>query len=376
MNTRTIPHSAAKPATDEVDALGLGAHIELDATSALADDPKYPKARAEKIGRNRWRLAAQGETTVCDADTMLAAATYEGITIYSEGIWVDEPCSMESLDEELYHADPVRDRSVSQSSIKTLLQSAGPARFLHRITSPPERRAAFDFGSAAHALVLGVGAPIHRLQHPDLRTKAAKAEKAAAEAEGKVVLRPDDFDTVVAMADALSSHAGAMATLDGDHEVSAFAQDPQTDVWIRGRFDIVGDGWIGDYKTAASADPRVFARKAADFGYHLQAAWYTRLAQLVNLFDEPPAFRFVVQEKTSPFLVSVIELDADFLDLGDADMDRALALYAECRDAGQWPGYPDDPHVVAPPPWMRQPATDLDPDLIADLTALAQGEAA
>lgn len=369
---RTIPHSQEHPA--DVSDLGLGAVVQLDATAANADDPTHQRPTATKLGRDRWRLADTHGTSTLSTEMMLAAATYEGLDVLDEGLWVDEACVIKDLDEDIYHGDPVRGGSLSQSSAKVLLQPGGPARFQHQLTHPREDRPEFSFGRAAHALVLGIGAPIHRLRHADLRTRAAKAERAEAEAAGKTVLRPADHDAVLAMADALSSHPGAMEALEnGDHEVSAFAKDEATGVWTRGRFDVLGDGWIGDYKTAASADPREFARAMARYGYHIQAAHYIDLACNLGLFDEPPTFRFVVQEKAAPFLPHVIEIGPDSINAGRREMSRALALYASCAETGQWPGY-DTTTVVDLPAWAM-PA-ELDADLVADLIALTQGDAA
>jgi len=65
---------------------------------------------------------------------------------------------------------------------------------------------------------------------------------------------------------------------------------------------------IVDYKTAASANPRRFAKSVAEYGYHQQAAWYIDgLEQITGAADA--AFLFVVQQKDPPWLVSVCQLD-------------------------------------------------------------------
>lgn len=288
---------------------------------------------------------------------------------------ITEPCVIYDMDEAVYHSDPVKGGSVSQSSVKMLLEPGGPARFRYQQDHPREDRAAFSLGRAAHALVLGAGAPLHRLTHADMRTKAAKEERAEAEAEGFIVLRPDEHDQVIAMADAIGAHDGALNALDGEPEVSMFAPDGETGVWMRGRADVLGHGWIADYKTAQSANPHEFARSAARYGYHLQAAWYINLAS--TLLDwSGAAFRFVVQEKAPPYLVNVVELDADFLRIGHEQAREALLAYAFCLDTSYWPGYPDEATVVTPPRWLvaSQEPTELDPELAAQLAELAQGD--
>src|SRR5262249_44075553 len=141
-------------------------------------------------------------------------------------------------------------------------------------------------------------------------------------------------------------------------EQSAFWRDETFCVWRRARFDrwtplVSGRVAIVDYKTATSADPVTFGRKAADYGYHMQNAWYIDAAKAVGL-DEDPAFLFVVQEKTPPYLVSVVELDATAVEIGAARNARALSVYRECMQTGAWPGYDTDVHLISLPAYVER----------------------
>lgn len=137
-----------------------------------------------------------------------------------------------------------------------------------------------------------------------------------------------------------------------------FAEDPATGVAMRARLDLYGAGdepLAADLKTAASAADDDFARAAANYGYAVQMAWYQHVRALVTGDDTPIPFRFVVVEKSPPYLVNVIELDGEFARIGRAQMDRALQLYAVCTETGKWPGYERDdgePNVVGPPAWL------------------------
>jgi hypothetical protein len=59
----------------------------------------------------------------------------------------------------------------------------------------------------------------------------------------------------------------------------------------------------------------------------------------------------VVQEKTAPYLVTVIELDVLAVREGDALNRRALEVYADCTRTGMWPGYTDAIELIGLPRW-------------------------
>jgi len=248
-----------------------------------------------------------------------------------------DPGFYPDIPESEYHAD--RD-SLSVSGAKTLLKA--PALFRWQ-QDHPVHRDVFDFGSAAHALVLGAGMEsIYVSPLEEFRTNAAKAEKAEAQRVGLSVITPSDWLKVCDMADVLSSHQLAMRLLsEGQPEVSAYAPDEATGVMRRGRFDWLGPEILTDYKTAATSEPSAFVKAAANFGYHMQAAWYADLA--ADLDHPAAAFAFIAQEKEAPYLVTVIELPPELVDVGRTRNRRALERFRDCTDSGLWPGYvPDD----------------------------------
>ena len=275
---------------------------------------------------------------------------------------VDGPGIYADIPEEVYHSDK---GSLSQSGAKKLLPPSCPAIFHYQREHgrPPKKE--FDFGHAAHALVLGVGAPIREIPDETLAsngaatTKAAKEFVAEARAEGATPLKSEEALQVYTMAEALKDHPIASTLLaDGRPEVSAYWEDTATGITRRCRFD-----WlpnldpnrrliVPDYKTTTDANPNKFAKSAADFGYYMQAPWY--LDALAELGVETDAsFVFVVQSKVAPYLVSVVELDHTALLLGRRLNRRALEIYAECQESGIWPGYGDDVHYVSLPSWLH-----------------------
>lgn len=256
------------------------------------------------------------------------------------------------LPEEVYHADPVPGGSLSSTGARRLLEC--PARFDYERRHPPAPKPHFDFGSAAHKLVLGVGPELAVLDYPDWRTKAAREAVREARERGAIPLKRHEYEQIQAMAEALKSHpvAGPIFTESaGRAEQSLFWADPETRVPCRARIDHLphptrqGRLILADYKTCASADPNKLPRVIAERGYHLQAAWYMDGVRALGA-GEDVAFLFVFQEKQAPYLVTVVELDHEALQVGAYLAREARQLYAACRRTGRWPGYSDDSPVV------------------------------
>ena len=232
-----------------------------------------------------------------------------------------------------YHPLP---GSLSVSSAKTLLKA--PALYKWQREHPVHAEA-FDFGSAAHALVLGVGLDsIYVAPFDNWQTKAAQAERKLARESGLSPILPADWDRVCDMADQLASHEAAMQLLSGgEPEVYALAADPTTGVMRRAWIDYLTPAVATDYKSAASVEPGAFATAVAKYGYHMQAAWTLDL--LADLEHGADAFAFIAQEKEPPYLVEVYELDAAAIARGRELNRRALERFRDCTESGIWPGY-------------------------------------
>lgn len=155
----------------------------------------------------------------------------------------------------------------------------------------------------------------------DRRTKAGKEAYAAWVAN----LRPDavvmesasQVDAVVTagrMRQSILSHplGRGLATAAGPSEVMIVRGERKC------RIDKVvctPDGkpvLLVDWKTTIDASPMAFARSAAKYGYHQQAAWYTDLAH--GHYGVKLPFIFVAVENTAPYSVGIYQLAADQLD--------------------------------------------------------------
>lgn len=256
------------------------------------------------------------------------------------------------VDEESYHADTT---SLSSTGARLVLQS--PAKYKWR-QEHTLRKPYFDLGSAVHTIVLGVGAEIRPIDADSYRTKSAQEARDKAYAEGVTPLLAGDFALAHAMADAVREHPAASALLkSGEAEQSVYWTDAATGIRLRARIDWLTTSPHGttpvlvDLKTTGkSAHPKDFAKTAAQYGYHFQAAWYLTALRETHVADNAD-FVFVTVEKEAPHLVSVTRLSEDALALGEIQMRQAINTYAACIETGEWPGYGDVVHDIDLPAW-------------------------
>lgn len=261
---------------------------------------------------------------------------------------------------DVYHRDPVKGGSLSCSGARKLLEPSCPAKFKYWRDHPEPPSEDFDFGHAAHRLVLGAGADLVVIDAADWRTKAAKEARAEAHEGGHIPVLAGQLLVVEAMAAALKAHPIAAALLapgSGQPEQTLVWRDERTGVMCRALIDWLprkhpGRMVIADYKTTKNASNDAISRSVADFGYHMQADWYTTGARTLGL-DANPAFVLVAQEKTPPYLVNVAQIEAVAMRIARDENRKALALYAECCAAGHWPGYSSEVELIALPPWVE-----------------------
>ena len=283
-----------------------------------------------------------------------------------------EPGVYDGITDEVYHADR---NSLSSTGARKLLAPSCPAKFRHEQDNPPAPKKVFDFGHAAHSLVLGYGSELRKIpaemlaSNGAVSTTVAKEFVANARAEGAVALKPVEYQQVQDMAAMIRANETAVSLLsDGKPEQSLYWYDQATGIRRRARPDWLPNPRrsrmvVPDYKTAVSADPIDFARVAGDFGYHCQAPWY--LDGIVELgIDAKPEFVFIVQEKTAPYLVNVIELAPEAIDLGRQLNRIAIESYATCLQTGVWPGYGEDVKTVDLPPWVYNRHDDTDSEMV------------
>lgn len=261
------------------------------------------------------------------------------------------------LSDDEYFAGPIARVSLSSTGVRDLLDCPAKFRWNQQNPSPPKRE--FDIGHAAHQLVLGAGPELVLFpgtgKNPEAWQKNDDiAAVAALRAEGKVPLRPKDWDLVHAMAKVLQDHPIAPKLfVHGAPEKTLVWRDAATGVLCRAKADWLRADGIVDYKTAHTANVTALPKVVHDRGYYIQAAFYLRGFRTAYAGVDP-FFAFSGQEKEPPYLVQVFQLSERALAYGDRKCSEALELYAACADADDWPGYPTDeiPEIDLPA-WVR-----------------------
>lgn len=291
---------------------------------------------------------------------------------------ITEPGAYPDIANEDYHrsANLLPGPSLSSSGAKKIL-SQSPFHFWFDSPLNPDRPAEEDkphlnIGKAAHDLILLEDRwPDHYHVTPEGFSRAASKKFASdiaaadeAAAEGLVILRHDDAETVKAVAQAIRDNPHAVAALsNGVTEETLVWQDQLTGVWLRARPDFrpnsITDGRdirvVADLKFMAPTfcSPQGFARAIDNFGYHQSAAFYFDGIKAVYGV-EPTHWLHVVVEKDAPHTVSLYDLPMEDIQRGRAMNRRAIRIFAECLEADSWPAYADGPKAVGLPEYARK----------------------
>lgn len=276
------------------------------------------------------------------------------------------------LSEDVYHADPAREPSLSAGSAKTLI-SGTP---LHCAFEHPRRRELlphfdpamlqrkeaaesdpkFDVGRAFHAIHTGKGGQMVVVDAKDWRSKEAKAAREEATAAGDTALLTEQADRVLDMSKAV--HRELVGQLGRDpfvdretNELAMFWRDQDRGVWCRSKPDSLdyASRVLDDLKTSGMlADPEGWtATQLRATAIDLRAAHY--LSGAKSLLGTGWRYRFIVVEDKPPHALSILELDAQATETGE-DMRRfAVNRFADCLRAGEWPAWAPGVHRVGAP---------------------------
>ena len=243
--------------------------------------------------------------------------------------------------------------AISASDLKWILPPRTPAHYHAYKTGQIKREEtrALVIGTLCHLAVLepdklGTAFAL-RPDGLDLRTKDGKAWK---EAQGdKPILDGEEAAMLDGMSAAVAAHPVARQLLEGSkREVSLFS-DHRTGLKLKGRIDVLGEGFVADVKTAAEGDAANFAAAVFRYNYHVQAAMYCQLAGVEK-------FSFIAVEKVAPFAVAVYTLSPKALQVGLNSLNYALDTIALCTDAGLWPAYSLDEQTLDLPAWAYKQA--------------------
>ena len=276
-----------------------------------------------------------------------------------------------------YHSQCCAGPSISSSGLRTIYNES-PARFwafsdLNPDRFPKEDKKTFDFGRAAHALLLGdevfedgfMVAPKDAPQRPtEAMLNAKKPSPASVErvafwasidavAAGRTIISGEEHQTIAHMAESLNWHPAIShyRLFDGTPEASLVW--PYEKAWIKSRPDMLPASGqeIADLKTTASADRRFCDRAITNHGYDMQMALAIDGAKIVLGLEIKEAV-LVFVEKEPPFMVRVVPLGLDALEYARRKNRIAMKAFAKAIASGEWPLPADDMHPWHTPQWM------------------------
>ena len=221
-----------------------------------------------------------------------------------------------------------------------------PLHFKYKQDHQKEDTDSLRFGRAAHKMVLepddffnviAVAPEVNK------RTKAGKEEWElfCQSNAGKDFITTAEFDVIKDMAAAIQADPTARALLNGIHEKEFFWTDDLTGEKCKCRPDCLtefnGEKFIVDYKTTDSCEDGHFERSCRKYGYKFQAGMYTE-GVFQNEFEQY-RFAFVAQEKKPPYAVRCYICTPEFVAQGYDKFRELIGIYHNCKESGNWYGY-------------------------------------
>jgi hypothetical protein len=271
------------------------------------------------------------------------------------------------IDIDDYHTQRACDGpSISSSGLRQIIHEC-PARFwaysdLNPKRVLPGKKAALDFGRAAHALVLG---------EPEFHSKfiiapfdnfLTKEAKQWRDAQTKQIVKIDEWDVVREMALAQKSSPQTMrAFTNGQPEKSLILKAEDVGIWLKARPDWLPDDpkkqFTVEYKTAVTIEPRRLSNAVFGYGYEMQAALGLDAIEIV-LGVKPLGMAHVVQEKEPPYLCDLRLFTDEQIAWGRLQYREALQVFADCLKHNHWPGYTEEPVYFETPAWIARQMAD------------------
>jgi len=163
-------------------------------------------------------------------------------------------------------------------------------------------------------------------------------------ADGKILIEKSDYDRLKAMKDRLFSHSYAKMLLSNGVPEVGYSGTIETiagTINVKLKPDYIKSikHIIVDLKTTKDASLDGFTREAAERDYHIQAAFYSDMVEMMAGDNRQQTFIFIAQEKVSPYAFNLFECVPQFIGQGRYEYEMLLQLYKYCIDNNKWPGY-------------------------------------
>jgi hypothetical protein len=217
-------------------------------------------------------------------------------------------------------------------------------------------------GKLFHAGLLEDGAGIEVIDADAFRTKDAKAARDLAIAKGLIPIVKPKWEAMQPTLERIKEsieNAGyslGIGKCEARIQWTEPADNATGGVVCHARLDWISHDCLHiiDLKTTeGSVHPDTCAAKLVREGGALQEA--ANIGAISRLFPELAGridFTFLFIQTKEPFDVVPIESDGSMRELGEAQWQRAVKLWAECMESGKWPGHSTGrPVRVGAPAW-------------------------
>jgi len=264
---------------------------------------------------------------------------------------------------ERYHSPGICDgKAVSSSDLRTCWMKS-PAHMYARWAENEKREVkkmtdAMRLGACAHYLLLGEDnfrtkyvcqeetyrdsktAEVKKWNNNAAYCKEWNAKQAKA---GKVVMKADELDAIVAMARSLALKPLVKdGILSGYIETSGFLKDKETDLWIKVRPDVIpksGPDYV-DLKTASEVTDVALMSSIRSYGYHQQGSLIWEVCEQLGVPFE--TFTLVFVETSNPYCARTVPLLEVDLARGRLQNRAMMRKIKGCMETGHWPGPGED----------------------------------
>jgi len=189
----------------------------------------------------------------------------------------------------------------------------------------------------------------------ELKSKGIKSPKATneykhwygtkiSEYEDKSLIEKDDYERMIGMKDRLLQHPYAKMLISNGLPEQGLIGELETKagrIGIKLIPDLRNDNKriCIELKTTVRASKRDFPKEAANYDYHIQAAFYSDLLELFYGDNREVKFIFIAQEKRRPYAFNIFEAGPKFIAQGRYEYELLMQLYKYCIDNNKWPGY-------------------------------------
>lgn len=212
-------------------------------------------------------------------------------------------------------------KALNQSAIKEILEN--PFFYANGIEKPRAESPALDFGSLMHDFVLSpdeIGQKYHILSDIDkldMRKKEHKELKENAESKGLTIIDGETY-----------KKAKELLELNGDLFNALFSKGFKESVYLsemdgidcKARFDFISDEKnIIDLKFVRSSRKADFIKAVANFGYHIQAKFYSDIVGARS-------FIFCAVEKEYPYMIGLYQLAPEALEFAGEKIKQAFDI--------------------------------------------------